>query len=58
MFKDDTVIDETTSLDKLFQAVTVLLGKENNSGSVLQLVLSNLNIFPLVQFDVEKWSRL
>ena len=52
----DTVIDETTSLEELFQAVTALLGKVNNSGSVLQLVLTNINIFSLVQFVVEKWS--
>ena len=53
----DTVIDEKMSLDKLFQAVTALLGKGNNSGSALKLVLTNLNIFSPVQFEVEKWNR-
>ena len=45
------------SLGKLFQSVTALLRKEHNSGSVLQLVLTYLNIFSLVQFEEEKRSR-
>ena len=46
--KDDTAVDETILLDKLFQAVTALFGNENNSESVLQLV----------KFEVEKWSMV
>ena len=51
--KDNVVVDETIVLNELCLADSALFGNENNSGSVLQLVLTNLNICDVWNREME-----